>query len=121
MSAGRELTASGPGEPREAMGSPAVSRFLYKATIANKIRKSSETVAKKVYRSLVLLFECIGLISAGKVLRNGARGDVAGKPRFLVVRNETHMEVGHILVENVGVKHEERYGSLNDQCNPHFE
>ena len=121
MSAGRELTASGPGEPREAMGSPAVSRFLYKATIANKIRKSSETVAKKGYRSLFLLLECIGLISARKMLRNGARGDVAGKPRFMVVRNETHMEVGHILVENVGVKHEERYGSLNDQCNPHFE
>jgi len=102
------------------MGSPAVSRFLYKANIANKIRKSSETVAKKAIARSSISFECVGLISR-QVLRNGARGDVAGKPRFLVVRKEAHMEVGHIFVENVGVKHEERYGSLNDQCNPHFE
>jgi hypothetical protein len=42
-----KLTASGPGEPREAMGSPAVSRFLYERRIANIKRKSSESLAKE--------------------------------------------------------------------------
>jgi len=44
------------------MGSPAVSRFLYEANIANKIRKSSECLAKKkhgVYPPRYFVEECV--------------------------------------------------------------
>jgi hypothetical protein len=69
-----KLTASGLGEPREAMGLPAVSRFLYGGIIANKKRKSNsmlrtETPQGSADSALRYRFACLG----GFVLEEAAR------------------------------------------------
>ena len=44
----RKLTASGPGEPREAMGSPAVSRFLYKGEYSEQNTKVKRIFGEEI-------------------------------------------------------------------------
>jgi hypothetical protein len=115
-----ELTAGGLGEPREAMGPTAVSRFLYERRIANKIRKSSESLAKAGAPRVALSSE-----RGNPGLKWGLSGsgwnDFRRKLFWRLIRQKPYVEVGQIFIKDVGIQHKKRDCGLNDHCDHHFE